>query len=481
MQITAYVLKDLDGDIAAINKLLVEVLLIESPAAHIGPRTAKPAAERKIQLLRYTHRLVPIGIAPILLISGILPCSGATLTVGKPNTPCASPAYSNIADAVTAANNGDTIEVCPGLYPEQLVLTKPVTIRGVSQGGGGRVLIQPAHVVPDISLTYASVITVSGVQNVSLANLAVDASGNNISGCTTELSGIHFYDASGTVESVAISGVGLAQPTSCTVLFPGNGFGVQIDQDAGFKGSVNVEVRNSAITGFSRDGILAVGGAISVNIEGNRISGVGPSTGVNQFGIYVANGATGRIAANFITQGNCGAIDIPTCYTHRSEGVVLRASGDGVLIENNTIANVQAGIFVNGAAKAQVIGNSISNVDALDGIHIQASVNCSFENNQIFHVGPIAAITATDYAGCGLNDIGTSNGMNNRIHANTVNDAYCGVGYITSDQVDGNTFFNTLYNALNSDNYPVSFPPPTEPGQTVRNAGEPSRVLRPIE
>ena len=41
-------------------------------------------------------------------------------------------------------------------------------------------------------------------------------------------------------------------------------------------------------------------------------------------------------------------------------------------------------------------------------------------------------------------------------------DAYCGVAYVTSDWVDSGAYFNTLYSALNSDNYPNSFPPFTE-------------------
>jgi hypothetical protein len=50
-----------------------------------------------------------------------------------------------------------------------------------------------------------------------------------------------------------------------------------------------------------------------------------------------------------------------------------------------------------------------------------------------------------------------------RFSNNVVNDAYCGVAHVTADTVQGGIYFNTLYNVLNSDLYPVAFPPAVEP------------------
>ena len=51
-------------------------------------------------------------------------------------------------EAVHAAAPGDVIEICPALYPEQLIITKPLVLRGVlTQVNGNdveRVLLQPA-------------------------------------------------------------------------------------------------------------------------------------------------------------------------------------------------------------------------------------------------------------------------------------------------------------------------------------------------
>jgi Periplasmic copper-binding protein (NosD) len=153
------------------------------------------------------------------------------------------------------------------------------------------------------------------------------------------------------------------------------------------------------------------------------------------------------------------------CVPLRSEGVVLRAVGDSVVVANNFISDVQAGVFVNGATGPQVVGNTVSSVDALDGIHILGSISGTYTANRIFHVGPFTTDTSNDKAGCGVNVVSGTGSSGNYIAFNSINDAFCGVGYVSTDSVGANVFFNVLYLTLNGDNYPTAFPPPTEPGQ----------------
>jgi hypothetical protein len=311
------------------------------------------------------------------------------------------------------------------------------------------------------------VITVLNTSNVNIQNLAIDASNNSVSGCTVTLAGIHFRNASGTVDSVSISGARLSNPRSCATLFPGNGFGIQIDQDSGSTASQRVSVFNSSIQDFTRNGILAAGSGETVDLESNVIAGIGPASGTFQFGVFLANGATGVIAGNTITQGTCGALSIDDCFGVRSEGVVLRSAGDGVVIAGNTISNVQSGVFVNGAKNVRVTGNAINNVDALSAIHIQGSISGAYLGNRIVHVGPITADSSINEEGCGINSVSGAGNSANTIRGNLVNDAYCGVAYVTGDRVQDNIYLNTLYETLNGDNYPDAFPPAVEPGQAA--------------
>jgi hypothetical protein len=404
---------------------------------------------------------------------------GRTWTVGTANAPCANPDYATITAAINAAVDGDVIEICPALYPEQLLITKSLTLRGTGGHGIGRGLIQPVSMSPLGNLGFTAVITVMGTSDVTIQNLAIDAGKNTVSGCKITLAGIHFYNASGTVESDVISGTQMSDPLSCTTLFPGNGFGVQIDQSANTTAAFRVTVQNTSIHDFGRNGILVNGSGETVSIQGNSIVGIGPGLGVNQFGIFLANGAKGQVTGNYITQGSCGTIDILGCFTLRSEGVVLRSTGDGVVVDGNIISNVQAGVFVNGATNAHVTNNVISNVDALSGIHIQGSVSGQYLGNRIIHVGPFTTDTSSDEEGCGINDVSGAGNSANLIQGNWINDAYCGVAYVTGDLVLSNLYQNTLYQSLNGDDYPDTFPPPTEPGQAPLAASSTGTLRQP--
>jgi pectin methylesterase-like acyl-CoA thioesterase len=72
---------------------------------------------------------------------------GKTLTVGQSGANCPNAQYTTIGAAVSAANSGDVVEICPALYAEQLVITKPLTLVGIEVNGVNRVLLQPSLTV----------------------------------------------------------------------------------------------------------------------------------------------------------------------------------------------------------------------------------------------------------------------------------------------------------------------------------------------
>jgi len=126
----------------------------------------------------------------------------ATLTVGQDNwyplatkpsahsgprdltaTSCPNLQFYSINAALSAASPGDTIAICPGFYAEQLVIAKPVTLLGLTANGIGRVLLQPALTIQQ-NLAAEAAITVMNTSGVSIQNLAIDASGNTVTGCS---------------------------------------------------------------------------------------------------------------------------------------------------------------------------------------------------------------------------------------------------------------------------------------------------------
>ena len=389
-----------------------------------------------------------------------------TLLVGKTGSDCPEAQYNTIAGAVAAAGAGDVVAICPALYAEQLVITKPLTLRGVSTNAFERVLLKP--VLSDLlSLPTEAVITVMNTHGVTIDNLAIDASNNAVSSCSPGVAGVHFYNASGTVKNSAIFGATLPNPLSCTSLPFGNGFGIRVDSSVA--GSYYVSVLNNSIHGYTANGVQVYGTGITADIAGNTISGTGPATGIFQFAVFLFNGAVGNIHDNVITEGLCGSVSAPDCINTRSEGITLRSIGDGTLVERNVIQNAQSGIFINGANQLRVLNNVISNIDAMSGLDMQATASGYFTNNVIAgniitNVGPIDQNASTDEEGCGINEY-PGNGIfsGNEISHNTVNDAYCGVAHVTADWVNDGVYFNTLYKELDAELYPVAFPPATEP------------------
>ncbi len=393
--------------------------------------------------------------------------SAATLTVGPAFTQCPNAQYSKIADAVNAANPGDVIEVCPALYAEQLLIAKPLTIRGISTGGFGRVLIQPSTMANVGGLPFQAVITAMNTTGVTIENLVIDASQNALSGCAVGLAGIHFYKASGSVNYNSITGARLANTTSCATLFPGTGFGIRVE--ATQAGPYTVSIQHNSIHDFTRDGILATDAADTVDAGSNSITGTGPSSGGFQFGIFIATGAVATVHDNQIAMGTCGALSYDDCVNLRSEGVTLRAPGEGTIVDHNFISTVQSGIFINGGDKLRIANNVIQNVDALDGLTIQGTAAGHFSNsiieaNIISHVSPISQYCSANWECCGINEYSESGISGNTIRGNTVTDAYCGVAVVAADNIGAGQYFSALYPVILSDDYEDAFPSPAEPG-----------------
>ncbi len=111
----------------------------------------------------------------------------------------------SIQSAVDAASNGDTINVAAGIYDEQIIINKELTLNGA---GGSETKIIPASTtlaaIPS-SEGIAGIIIVEGT-TVNLSNLSVG--GTNISELPEDagaVAGIILNNATGTIRGVAVS------------------------------------------------------------------------------------------------------------------------------------------------------------------------------------------------------------------------------------------------------------------------------------
>src|SRR5690242_7121652 len=84
---------------------------------------------QRLRLNRGVCRPALLCAASAVLVAALAAADRAlaatTLIVGPPS--CAGASYTTIQSAVDAASPGDTVQVCPGTYPEQVAISATKT------------------------------------------------------------------------------------------------------------------------------------------------------------------------------------------------------------------------------------------------------------------------------------------------------------------------------------------------------------------
>jgi|ERR1700722_217172 len=332
------------------------------------------------------------------VIAAILPSASAfagTYAVGS----CLPklPSYTTISQAVSAVPAASTIQVCPGNYPEQVVISKPLTLQGVESGNSGAAVVT----VPSGGLTQSiQTSAFSGavfyqilVQNTSgpvdISNLAVDGTGE--ASQTDNVAGIFYLDSTGTVNNASARNQ------------PGD-FGSGILALTTLSGAQTVTIQNSVVRGLqssSSFGIVgyAAAGSLTTNITGNTVrcsTYVGCGLGIEVYR------ATGTIQSNIVSG---------TLY-----GLLLFNSN--VTAAQNTISSSLAGVSLY-TASGSVTGNQI---DA--GGQIGVSLVGYMTTNPVVQ-GNTISNSSTAILGCDTVSEGVASGYT--ITGNTIRDAAVGI------------------------------------------------------
>jgi len=302
--------------------------------------------------------------------------SQTRLLVDDDKTECPNAGFTRIQDAVDAAAPGATIRVCEGNYAEQVKITKPLTIEADS----GAVLIpgamaQNATSIVDGATPFSAALVIANTGNVSVRGLVVDGLNNGISECSPRLFGILVQNASATLARLVVRNFKLSVDLNgCQ-----SGTGIFIQSGGGVS---NVAIDNSTIHDFQKNGITADEAGTQVSIQGNVVTGLGPTTGAAQNGIQIGFGAAGSISRNTVTNNIwslCTAID--TCDTFATNILVFES--DGVTVSQNRAGIGQAGIVLHGngdiAEKNETFATSV-----FDGIRVEGDQN-QVRGNQVFN------------------------------------------------------------------------------------------------
>jgi hypothetical protein len=379
--------------------------------------------------------------------------------------------FTSISAAVAAVPAGSTIHVCPGTYPEQVMITtSSLTLVGVESGtSDAAVVVAPsggiiANATDIFGSPVAAQIFVQNATGVTIARLTVDGSANQLSSCATDFDGIYFQNSSGTVTDSAVRNQILqSADLGCQL-----GLAIIVQSNTGTSA---VTISNNSVRNYQKNGITAdgpgTGGGPSVTVTGNTVIGIGANPSIAQNGIQIGFGATGTVQNNHIVG------DIYTGSGAQGTGVLIYAS-ENVTVTNNTIESTQLGVSTatdptyGPANGTTVASNHIGGTQNFDAIDL-CSNNNTAESNVIY---------GSAQSGVHADDSCPSSGTGNTIEHNTINEACAGIlegPSATGNTVTPNTFFNVTTTVLTGTD---SCTPPTAAPAATTAALTPSSAAK---
>jgi hypothetical protein len=358
----------------------------------------------------------------LVLFFGAVGAMAAPIVVDANATPCIATTahYTTIQAAVNAAPSAAIVQVCPGIYAEQVSIGKPLTLKGVTKNNhAGAVIAIPANggVQNGGTSTFPIVAQVDiTAQNVTLNNMTIDGTGGiPNSNCSAPiLVGVAFEaGSSGHVTRAALRNQAVANGPG------GNnghcGYAIQV-----FPGAAGlVTIDTSSIRAFGGDGIAADS---PVTVKGNFIDQGLTSANLLQQGTGIFTSEPSTITGNTIQHvgfgiaGGLNSAGVTTISTNN-----ISADGFGVDIYFGSGISVLKNTITGGLQNPGLTGGNVGVYAATSGVTVQT--------NQIagFYYGVLA-------------------GAGNTVSLNTITDAEVGVFGVAGNTVTGNHFYDVTTN-----------------------------------
>ena len=379
--------------------------------------------------MTYRTSLIALICLSALLVATV-PALAATVVVGT----CmpSKITFNSLTEAVQGAPAGSTIQVCPGIYAEQIIINKSLTLKGLTSGNGANpVIMPPASGLVNNAFSsttnsfwgfgtpFAAQILIQGGADVTLTGIALDATGFNIATCSPVVVGVLVQDASATLNQVAVKN----QFTPCSASSSGIGVLTQNDASSATTSTVKNSTFVNAGQAFESDGASNTSTLTNNSFAGN------PASNSNAISILSGNST---IQGNTISNFNYPLAG--TNFSAAAWGIYLSCV-PGSSVVNNHIATTQVGIYaLNGCTTTAVsmTGNEIS--DAQFMAIYAGGTNGLVQGNDIR-----TSQTAIRLPG---------GSAGNTIQNNTINDTCAAFGF--NPAAGANTFLNnTVANAIN--------------------------------
>jgi parallel beta-helix repeat protein len=346
----------------------------------------------------------------VVLFSSLLGQSFAVTTVVVGPSTCKSTLkhYSTIQSAVSAVPWGTNIMVCPGSYPEQVIISQPLTLEGVTDGvGNAAVITVPGGglVQNGTSVSFGPVTVQLLVQNtvgVNIKDLVVDGNGGTCPAGSNRNVGIGVFNvgtANDGTTAATIQNVVVRNDTTCS--------GDAILADTSF-----ITITGSEIHDVNQTAIDAYNAKFSITNNSIQRSGA--------YGIVLVDNANGSVVSGNTVSGG-------------SSGILSSGPNVGAIITKNTVLdNSYVGVWLFLTNHQTVTNNVVSN--ALWPLVLEESSNSTVQNNKLSDAFYDGILDEFSFGG-------------NNVTKNTVNEALFGIfgdSTVSADTLVPNTFYNVV-------------------------------------
>jgi hypothetical protein len=240
--------------------------------------------------------LSTLGVNPIeLLTVGPLLTPTSTndgiLIVDDNMLDCPNAQFTSIQAAVTAANPGDKIKVCPGLYMEQVTI--PADKDGLTLFSEGA--FQAVIKAPLVMLDPKAIVRVNGAENVTIRHFTI--TGPGAGDCDSIRYGVRVDNGgSALITDNHITEIHDTPFSGCQ-----NGFGVDIGRVADSGVGTGTVVHN-LIDRYQKGGVIVSNTGSSAEVAYNEVVGMGRTSVIAQNGIQVSADAYGDVHHNRVSQ-----------------------------------------------------------------------------------------------------------------------------------------------------------------------------------
>ncbi|MCX5009467.1 right-handed parallel beta-helix repeat-containing protein [Streptomyces sp. NBC_00555] len=288
-----------------------------------------------IPLIRTAARL-GLCVVTAIFVCPLVPASAAAdgshdLVVPKD--------YPTIQAAVDAAHPGDRITVRPGVYREQVVIGKDVSITG---SGDRKTTIQAPQTLTPGDDGGNSIVEIHNGASVSLSRLSVSGPGSGTCDDGALGSGIRVLGGARLdLRHAAVTHITDTPAAPCfhsaTAVFIG-------DLPTG---TGSATIRDTRITGYQGAGVVVLNEGSTATIQNSTVTG---HPTVSTDGIEFVEGAVGRVTGNTISGNECREPDAgcgPDFFNEFQHAGVV-GDAPGTVVQHNRIIGNQVGIYVAG-------------------------------------------------------------------------------------------------------------------------------------